>query len=88
MIMNARYVIQILLPVTGNHLRVSTNPFLVVFLFHLNVNIQALFSMQAQVFQIPPSAVFIFVFPVLGIDPVVVISTGIHNMGAWVTGII
>ncbi|MGA2121721.1 MAG: TraB/GumN family protein [Methanoregula sp.] len=31
---------------------------------------------------------FIFVFPVLGIDPVVVISTGIHNMGAWVTGII
>jgi pheromone shutdown-related protein TraB len=31
---------------------------------------------------------FIFVFPVLGIDPVVVISTGIHNMWAWVTGII
>ena len=26
---------------------------------------------------------FIFVFPVLGIDPVVVISDGIHNMGAW-----
>jgi len=31
---------------------------------------------------------FIFVFPVLGIDPVVVISTGVHNMAAWVTGII
>jgi len=31
---------------------------------------------------------FIFVFPVLGIDPVVVISTGIHNMWVWVTGII
>jgi len=31
---------------------------------------------------------FIFVFPVLGIDPVVVISTGIHNMGAWATGIL
>jgi len=31
---------------------------------------------------------FIFVFPVLVIDPVVVISTGIHNMGAWVTEII
>ncbi len=31
---------------------------------------------------------FIFVFPFLGIDPVVVISTGVHNMAAWVTGII
>ena len=31
---------------------------------------------------------FIFVFPVLGIDPAVVISTGIHNMAAWVTGLI
>jgi pheromone shutdown protein TraB len=31
---------------------------------------------------------FIFVFPVLGIDPGVVISTGIHNMWAWVTGLI
>jgi pheromone shutdown-related protein TraB len=30
---------------------------------------------------------FIFVFPVLGIDPIVVISTGINNMWAWITGI-
>lgn len=29
---------------------------------------------------------FIFVFPVLGIDPGVVISTGISNMWAWATG--
>ena len=29
---------------------------------------------------------FIFVFPVLGIDPAVVISTGLHNMQAWATG--
>ena len=29
---------------------------------------------------------FIFVFPVLGIDPGVVISTGIHNMGTWAAG--
>jgi len=28
---------------------------------------------------------FIFVFPVLGIDPGVVISTGLHNMQAWAT---
>lgn len=31
---------------------------------------------------------FIFVFPVLGIDPGVVISTGIHNMWTWITGIL
>jgi len=31
---------------------------------------------------------FIFLFPVLGIDPVVVISTGLHNMGAWLAGLI
>lgn len=30
---------------------------------------------------------FIFVFPVLGIDPSVIISTGIHNMGAWFVGL-
>lgn len=30
---------------------------------------------------------FIFVFPVLGIDPGVVIADGIHNMGVWVSGI-
>jgi pheromone shutdown-related protein TraB len=29
---------------------------------------------------------FIFLFPILNIDPVQVISLGIHNMGAWVTG--
>ncbi len=29
---------------------------------------------------------FIFVFPLLHIDPVVVISTGVHNMWAWATG--
>jgi pheromone shutdown-related protein TraB len=29
---------------------------------------------------------FIFIFPVLGIDPGVVISTGIHNMWLWFTG--
>jgi pheromone shutdown-related protein TraB len=31
---------------------------------------------------------FIFVFPVLGIDPGVVISTGIGNMWSWFTGLI
>jgi pheromone shutdown-related protein TraB len=31
---------------------------------------------------------FIFVFPVLGINPVIVIGNGIHNMGIWVTGFI
>jgi len=31
---------------------------------------------------------FIFIFPVLGIDPVVVISTGIQNMWIWLTGLI
>jgi pheromone shutdown-related protein TraB len=31
---------------------------------------------------------FIFIFPVLGIDPGVVISTGIHNMWAWLTGFV
>ncbi|MFA4859929.1 TraB/GumN family protein [Methanoregula sp.] len=30
---------------------------------------------------------FIFVFPVLGIDPGVVISTGIQNMWSWFTGL-
>ena len=30
---------------------------------------------------------FIFVFPVLGIDPAVVITNGIHNMGAWAGGL-
>ncbi|MGB9175596.1 MAG: TraB/GumN family protein [Methanoregula sp.] len=30
---------------------------------------------------------FIFVFPVLGIDPGVVIADGIHNMGVWVSGL-
>jgi pheromone shutdown-related protein TraB len=30
---------------------------------------------------------FIFVFPVLGIDPTVVISTGVHNMWTWATGL-
>jgi len=29
---------------------------------------------------------FIFIFPLLHIDPAVVISTGVHNMWAWVTG--
>jgi len=29
---------------------------------------------------------FIFIFPLLHIDPVVVISTGVHNMWAWATG--
>jgi pheromone shutdown-related protein TraB len=29
---------------------------------------------------------FIFVFPVLGIDPGVVITTGVHNMWSWATG--
>ena len=29
---------------------------------------------------------FIFVFPVLGIDPGVVITTGVHNMWTWATG--
>ena len=31
---------------------------------------------------------FIFIFPVLGIDPGIVISSGLHNMWMWVTGII
>jgi pheromone shutdown-related protein TraB len=31
---------------------------------------------------------FIFIFPVLGIDPGVVISTGIHNMWVWLTGFV
>jgi len=31
---------------------------------------------------------FIFLFPVLKIDPVTVISTGVHNMWLWLTGII
>jgi pheromone shutdown-related protein TraB len=30
---------------------------------------------------------FIFIFPVLGIDPAVVISSGIHNMWIWFLGI-
>lgn len=30
---------------------------------------------------------FIFLFPILGIDPAEVISLGIHNMGAWVAGL-
>jgi len=30
---------------------------------------------------------FIFVFPVLGISPVLVITDGIHNMGVWVSGL-
>jgi pheromone shutdown-related protein TraB len=30
---------------------------------------------------------FIFVFPVLGIDPGTVIADGIHNMGVWVSGL-
>jgi pheromone shutdown-related protein TraB len=30
---------------------------------------------------------FIFLFPVLGIDPVVVISTGLHNMAGWFAGL-
>ncbi len=31
---------------------------------------------------------FIFVFPLLHIDPAVVISTGVHNMWTWATGLI
>jgi len=31
---------------------------------------------------------FIFIFPLLHIDPVVVISTGVHNMWAWATGLL
>jgi len=31
---------------------------------------------------------FIFLFPLLGVDPVVVISTGLHNMAAWFAGLI
>lgn len=31
---------------------------------------------------------FFFVFPVLGIDPVQVISLGIHNMGIWAGGLL
>lgn len=31
---------------------------------------------------------FIFVFPLLHIDPVVVISTGVHNMWVWATGLV
>jgi pheromone shutdown protein TraB len=30
---------------------------------------------------------FVFVFPVLNIDPGVVISTGINNMWVWATGL-
>ena len=30
---------------------------------------------------------FIFLFPVIGVDPVTVISTGMHNMWAWFTGL-
>jgi pheromone shutdown-related protein TraB len=30
---------------------------------------------------------FIFLFPVLKIDPVMVISTGVHNIGLWLTGL-
>lgn len=30
---------------------------------------------------------FIFIFPLLHIDPVVVISAGVQNMGAWFTGL-
>jgi pheromone shutdown protein TraB len=30
---------------------------------------------------------FIFVFPVIGVDPAVVISTGISNMWKWMCGI-
>jgi pheromone shutdown-related protein TraB len=30
---------------------------------------------------------FIFIFPVLGIDPGVVIANGIHNMGVWAGGL-
>jgi len=31
---------------------------------------------------------FIFVFPVLGIDPVMVISAGVHNMGTAIAGLV
>ncbi len=31
---------------------------------------------------------FIFVFPLLGIDPGTVISAGVHNMGTWFSGLI
>ena len=31
---------------------------------------------------------FIFIFPLLHIDPVVVISTGVQNMGAWLAGLL
>ncbi len=31
---------------------------------------------------------FIFLFPVLGVDPVMVISTGMHNMWTWLAGLI
>jgi pheromone shutdown-related protein TraB len=30
---------------------------------------------------------FIFLFPVIGVDPVMVISTGMHNMWMWLTGL-
>ena len=30
---------------------------------------------------------FIFVFPVLAIDPGVVIANGFHNMGVWAAGL-
>ncbi|MDD1661035.1 MAG: TraB family protein, partial [Methanomicrobiales archaeon] len=30
---------------------------------------------------------FIFLFPVLGIDPVVVVTTGFQNMAAWFAGL-
>jgi pheromone shutdown protein TraB len=31
---------------------------------------------------------FIFVFPVLGIDPKFVIASGLGNMGTWIAGIV
>lgn len=31
---------------------------------------------------------FIFIFPVLGIDPALVITNGVHNMGAWAAGLL
>ena len=31
---------------------------------------------------------FFFIFPLLAVDPGVVISTGIHNMGAWLAGFV
>ena len=31
---------------------------------------------------------FIFIFPLLNIDPGYVISTGVHNMGTWLAGLL